>query len=317
MRSSRILARVLPAALAIAGAPRVALAHSGHIVGPGQLWSAWHPEATTVLAIVLGSAIYALGVRRLWTRAGVGHGLPWWRVIAFGGAIVAAVVALASPLDELSGTLFAAHMGQHLVLVLVVAPLLALGSPGLAGLWALPDGARTAVGGWIARSRVRSAWSVAASAWFASLAHGVALWVWHAPGPYQLALRSPAAHAAEHASFLVTGALVWWVVFRDGSPRRQRMGSALGALFFTMMQSGLLGALLTFSRVAWYPIHGIGARAWHTTVLDDQHLAGLLMWVPATLVYTLVAAVVLGRWLAAAPLGSTFAARPAQRDPVA
>jgi cytochrome c oxidase assembly factor CtaG len=67
-------------------------------------------------------------------------------------------------------------------------------------------------------------------------------------------------------------------------------------LALTLMQSGALGAILAFARTPWYPAHAAGAAAWHLTLLEDQQLAGLIMSVPASLVYIGVALALAARW---------------------
>src|SRR6185437_2213912 len=109
--------------------------------------------------------------------------------------------------------------------------------------------------------------------------HTVALWGWHLPGPYDAALASAPVHALEHSCFYLTALLMWWVALR---PLRGHGGIA-GSLFVlvaTMAQSGALGAILTFSGTPWYYTQSAGAALWHLTALEDQQLAGLIMWIP-------------------------------------
>ena len=119
------------------------------------------------------------------------------------------------------------------------------------------------------------------------------MWAWHLPGPYQAALRSDGVHALEHASFFITALLFWWVLARPDYRRRLSFGADLIFLFTAAMQSGVLGALITFARQPWYPMHAEPASWWGLTALEDQQLAGLIMWVPASLAYLAAAAAVL------------------------
>src|SRR4051794_15444291 len=140
---------------------RAALAHPGQPPAPHDLWSAWSLDPLVVVGLVLGAALYARGVRLLWRSAGVGHGVRGWQVAANAAGILSLVVALVSPLDALGQALFAAHMAQHLVLIVVSAPLLVLGAPLLPLLWALPLGWRREIGrGWLATSPLRTAWAL-------------------------------------------------------------------------------------------------------------------------------------------------------------
>ena len=68
-------------------------------------------------------------------------------------------------------------------------------------------------------------------------------------------------------------------------------------LFVTILHTGLLGALLTFSQSIWYPLMAIGAAQWGVAPDQDQQLAGLIMWIPMGSIYLLGALFVMGRSL--------------------
>ena len=284
-------------------APVAAWAHplSEHAAGAAERWT---PDLGPLLGTLALAATYGIGVRRLWARAGRGRGVHVAQVRAFVTAIVVLLVALVSPFDAVADALFSAHMAQHLALILVAAPLLALGNVPLALAWAPPAGARRALARWwnargatqgVLRA-VTHAGATPASAW---LLHAVALVAWHVPVLYSAALGNPVVHALEHVSFLGTGWLFWWRVAQPSG--RRVLGEAAGILY--VMSMGLLGsamgALLVFSRSPWYPVHAAGARAWHTTLVADQQLAGLVMWVPAGLVYVGAALALAARWMRA------------------
>ena len=297
-RTGRVRLAALTCAVALL-APRAAAAHPAalHAAEPATWWTV---EPGVLAALALTAAWYALGVRGLWRAAGRGRGVGRARVAAFAGALVALVAALVSPLDAMAEQLFSAHMVQHLLLILVVAPLAVLGAPSFVWLWALPRAGRVALGRWWRRRRRlrRAAHGVTApvSAW---LLHSAALWIWHAPSAYQAALRRPAVHALEHLAFLGTALLFWWAVAPSAGRRRLSHGS--GVLYVAAMgaQGSALGALLALSSVPWYPAHAPGAQAWHVAPIDDQQLAGLLMWIPASIVYVGTALALVARWLRA------------------
>src|SRR5581483_7510554 len=113
-------------------------AHPGQPLAPHDLWTAWNIDLTLLIPLALAAWVYLWGMRNVWQRAGVGRGISVQRGLCFLGASLALVVALVSPLDALSGVLFSAHMVQHLILILVAAPLLVLCDFPLALLWALP-----------------------------------------------------------------------------------------------------------------------------------------------------------------------------------
>jgi putative membrane protein len=210
--------------------------------------------------------------------------------------------------------LFSAHMVQHLMLMLIAAPLLVAGAPVLAALWALPRPWRRKIGRWWRRSpRVRTAvaWiTTPLVVWLMQLA---AMWVWHSPGLYQAALRSERVHSLEHLSLLVAALLFWWLVMQPVGQRRMSYPATMVFIATTLMQTGALGALLSFSQRPWYPAHAAGAAAWHLTPLADQQLAGVIMWVPMDLIYLAAAAVVFMRWLEAEQRSSSASeTRPTQ-----
>ena len=115
--------------------------------------------------------------------------------------------------------------------------------------------------------------------------HVTALWLWHLPALYDAALRNEGIHVAEHVSFLAT-ALLFWYPIADAHPRRRSsVGVATLSLFAAGLQCTLLGALITMARHAWYFGHYATTAAWGLTPLEDQQLAGLVMWIPAGFVY--------------------------------
>src|SRR5215217_5690541 len=99
--------------------------HSPVLVPP-DLWSTWNYEPSILIPLLLTTLIYIWGTRNVWKRAGVGHGITSRQWLSFAGAILVLVMALMSPLDALSEALFSAHMVQHLLLMLVAAPLLVM-----------------------------------------------------------------------------------------------------------------------------------------------------------------------------------------------
>lgn len=258
----------------------------------------WQLEPGAVVGVLLLAVGYALGTRAVWRAAQPGRGITRGSATCFGGGWLALVAALVSPLDAMSENLVSAHMVQHILIIVVAPPLLVLGRPLVALSWALPGVARRSR---LWASRVPRPFRSAPAALMAPLPvwllHTVAVWVWHFPGPYQAALRRPAMHALEHLCFLGSALLFWWVVLALGAERRTRMGLGLLLVFATAVQSGALGALLTLAPRPWYPAQALGAVAWGLTPLEDQQLAGLIMWVPGGLLYVAAAAVLFVRWL--------------------
>ncbi|MCA0014885.1 cytochrome c oxidase assembly protein [Mesorhizobium sp. B292B1B] len=143
---------------------------------------------------------------------------------------------------------------------------------------------------------LRALWTFASRPVTATIVHGIAIWVWHIPVLFEAALEHGVLHYAQHASFLGTGLLFWWALL----PRRrqqQAYGSAVMHLFFTSLHTGLLGVLLLLSPKLWYPENAAGAAVWNLSPIEDQQLAGLVMWVPAGLIYGGAALLLAGLWI--------------------
>lgn len=274
-------------AAALVLAPAVAWAHPGQSMAPHDLWSTWTLDAPLLGMLALAAAWYALGVRHLWARAPASRGLTRRHCAAFAAGFVGVVLALVSPIDGAAGALFTAHMIQHLLLVIVAAPLIVLGEPLTAYLWGLPVGARRAVGAaWKRASLVRWTWRQLRRPPVAWALHIGLLWTWHLPRMYDLAMVNEPVHILEHALFLLSALLFWWVVFDRRS--RTSAGALIAYLFLAMLQSTLLGAILTMVRRPLYLAHYGTTAAWGLTPLEDQQLAGLIMWIPAGTVYLIV-----------------------------
>ena len=254
-----------------------------------------------VPSLLACAAFYAAGVRTLWRVAAPARGVQPWRVGAFASGWLALAAALSDPFDDLGKVSFAMHMVQHEILMLVAAPLLVLGNPLAAFVWALPGALRQAV----ARP-FHSAWGRRWWVWLVAppvawSLHALALWSWHTPAWFEAGLNHAAIHDLQHVSFLGSALLFWWALIR-----RRPDGMAVLYLLTTMLHTGFLGALLTFAPSVWYPTYAGAANPWGRTALGDQQLGGLIMWVPAGAVFIAAGLLCLGRWLR-----SLDSARPA------
>lgn len=287
-------ARACLATVAACAAP----AASAHVVGETHAGD-WPFEPWLLTLLAASAALYAIGVGRLWHRAGIGHGIGVAQAGAYACGWFVLAVALASPLDPLGEHLFSVHMLQHELLMLVAAPLLVVARPLAAWAWALPARARPMVGGALRARSWRSAWASIRSPMGAWALHAAALWAWHAPALFSLALRDPLVHALQHASFLGTALLFWWAVLGSNANVPARRGAALLSLFTTMVHSTVLGALITLSPAPWYPAYVPTSAALGLDALLDQQRGGLLMWVPGGLVYLGVGLWLASRWLTA------------------
>lgn len=289
--------RCASVAIILALVPAPARAHSTPAT-PETLWQTWNPDTIVVAVTLLSAWLYLRGVSALWRRAGAGRGIARWRVACFFAGLLSLVIAVVSPLDALSAALFSAHMAQHLLLILVAAPLLVLGAPLVPMLWALPrDTRRSLTRGWMRQHIVRSIWRGVSTPLVVLMLHAFAIWVWHLPPLYEGAIRHGWLHTLEHAVFLGTGLLFWWTLLPTGGHRRLSPGLGVLYVFAAAMQSGLLGVLMLLSPSAWYPVHAPYVEAWNMTPLEDQQLAGVIMWIPAGAIYTIAALSLFGAWL--------------------
>lgn len=276
--------------------PAPADAFQGLPPTPETIWSAWNLEPSILAILIVIAWGYFRGVRRLWRRAGLGRGIHVWQAVAFSAGLLVLLAALVSPLGALGTALFSVHMLQHLLLMIVAAPLLVLGAPLLPLIWALPKPARQALGRWWRKANlVRSLWQNLSQPLLVWLLYGFTLWIWHLPALYQAALEQVVIHELEHITFFGTALLFWWVLIQPIGHRRMNYGAGVLFIFTTALHSGALGALLTFAQRPLYPIYV--ARAWNTTALEDQQLAGLIMWIPMGVIYLITALVLLALWL--------------------
>ena len=273
---------------------------NAHEVQPenGAVLPGWGAEPWVLALLALSAALYVAGIWRLWPRSRGGR-----RALLRQGALFAAgwltlAAALASPLDGMGSQLFSAHMLQHELLMIVAAPLLVLGRPLAVWLWALPG--RNTIAAIVRHPLLRMPWQWLTLPLVSWLLHAVALWAWHVPRLFEGALASDAMHGWQHASFLASALLFWWAVRGDrGAPPHR--GGAMLYLFTTMLHTGALGALLTWSATPWYPAYAGSVGLYGFDLLEDQQLGGLIMWIPGALAYLFAGLALAARWLRSEP----------------
>jgi putative membrane protein len=258
-----------------------------------------------ILVTVFASALwYWRGSRRVRLRA-VGRprrrAVPW-RGLCFGCGLVTIVIALDSPVERLADDLFWAHMLQHVLLMMVAAPLIVLGAPWMPFWRPLPLPLRRL----LARTLVTSprlAWlrssagflAVPVSAW---VLFNADLGVWHLPPAYDLALRDGGVHYAEHISFVLLGMLFWAQVI-DSPPFHPRLAPFARVVYTTAgsAASWLLAVVLALATTPLYPAQHVGHHA--LSALGDQQLAAGVMWGPGSIPYAVIVFYWLYVWLSA------------------
>jgi putative membrane protein len=282
MLGMRILAAFLIAAVA---AP--AFAHGGHEHGIG-----WTLDPLLIVPLLLALLIYISGRARLSKRAsapqrGAALFLSGWAVLT---------LALISPLHEGGERSFTLHMIEHELIMLVATLLLSMSHSGGVMAWGLPRPLRVSLGGsW--KSPLQSLWRRLTEPVTATAIQAAVMWAWHAPILFDRALESSGWHIAQHASFFVSALLFWWAMLH---PRGGRGGYGVSAacLFATSMIGGALGALMSFSASPWYADYAaMGMSGIGLDPVDDQRLAGLIMWIPGGLVHGAAALVLFYKWL--------------------
>lgn len=259
--------------------PRTALAHGD--AAPG-----WSFDPFALLPLLACLLLYFVGLLRLWPRARRLHAaaaawLAGWLVLAG---------ALLSPLHALGERMFTAHMIEHELVMAVAAPLLVLGRPMAVALWAFPEAARCRTARMA--GALRRPWRLLTQPAIATPLHGAAIWLWHLPPVFDATIGNLGLHRAQHLSFLLSALLFWWAMLRRARPL-----VAVADLFATMLHTGLLGTLLVVAPRVFYAVQTAEAARYGLTPLEDQQLAGLVMWVPCGLVYAAAALALLARGL--------------------
>lgn len=277
---------------------------SAHTAGasslPPQLATAWTLDPLLLVPLALAVFVYLAGLWRYWSRVGLGRGVPPRRAAAHAAGFLTLFLALVWPLDAFGEWSLAAHMTQHMLLLAVAPPLLLLGQPGVIWLSAArtfwPRASKT-VSRRAHRALKAKGVTAIASTTVAALLQTAVMWGWHAPAAMQLALTNDPVHYAMHASFFAAGLLFWWTLLRSLREPRSGFTSGLIAILGTMGQMGLLSALLTFSLKAQYVFYLDRSVALGLEPLEDQQLAGLIMWVPGAIPYLIGGLVLMGAWL--------------------
>jgi putative membrane protein len=276
------------------------LAHSGEPLQPHDLWTAWEWDPGILFSLLLTGWLYVRGILRTRLRR-------TYEIVAYLLGWTVLVIALVSPVHPLGEALFSVHMAQHGMLMLIAAPLLVIGRPLVPFLFALPMRWRKVLGSFGKTQTVSRAWRTLTAPMFAWCVQAAALWVWHIPALYGKTLESDAVHTLQHLSFLISALLFWWALIH-GREGRLGYGAGVVYLFTTAIHTSVLGALLTLARTTWYPVYSVRTIAWGLTPLEDQQLAGLIMWVPGGIVYLAA-----GLWMFRLWLNESERVQPWQR----
>lgn len=284
--------------LAVAAAIVAATPAAAHDTGGAGHQIAWTWDPWITLPLGLTGFLFTVGWTRLRRRASSTEQKLPLRASLFATGWLVLAGALVSPLHALGEHSFAAHMFEHELLMLAAAPLLVLSRPLAILIWAFPNTMRRGLGAAAGTAPIGRIWALLSAPLTATLLQAAALWLWHAPSLFDLALASEGWHAAQHLSFLVSALFFWTAMLARATPK----GVAVLCLFATSLVSAALGALMALAASPWYARYAaLGLAPFGLSPLEDQQFAGLLMWVPGGMVHAGVALLLLHAMLRTGP----------------
>lgn len=276
------------------GLPALALAHGEEApepTFPGVLLM-WSADPLPLFGVAGAAAAYLWAVGRIASRSRLPH--PRWRTVSFLGGLGVILLALVSPIEAYDGILFSDHMVQHMLLMLVAAPLLLLGAPITVALRASSPSVRRGLLT-VLHSHVMAIISFPLIGWVLFAAVN---WGWHFSSLYDQALENDALHYLQHFTFLAAALLFWWpVIGADPSRWRLPYPVRLFYLFLAMPQNSFLGVAIMSASTVLYPHYLTNVRSWGPTPLADQNLGGVLMWVGGDIVFLVAMALVVAAWV--------------------
>jgi cytochrome c oxidase assembly factor CtaG len=262
--------------------------------------SSWNWRVEVIIPLLILGALFVLGWRRLRAISGPPRHPralgAVWRPASYLAGLGVIGLALLSPIDVLVQHLFFVHMIQHMLLIMIAPILLLLPNPLPFLLWGLPGQARLAAGG--ALNRVIHRESLIGSGlrrvtgpgmvWFLMIVFIIG---WHDPALYNAALRSDFIHDLEHLTVFAAGMLFWWKVIGAGPRLHKNLSRAAKIVFIIAVipPNMALGVAIAFSPEPLYTYYSDMPRLWGMSVLDDQRLSGILMWIPGSMMYFMAA----------------------------
>jgi putative membrane protein len=280
------------------GLPAAAAAHG--YAPPPESWISllltWQLEAHVLLPLLAALLLYRWAFNKV-NAAHPNNPMPRWRAWSWYGGLFALLIALASPIAVYDTTLFSVHMVQHLLLVMVAAPLLVLAAPITLTLRVSSPETRKRIILPILHSRPVRFISFPVVTWV--LFAGV-MWASHFSPLFDASLDNEPIHVFEHFLYLATALLFWWpVVGADPSPWRLPHPARLGYLFLGMPQSSFLGLAIITAPAALYAHYETLDRSWGPTPLVDQQIAGAIMWLGGDMMFLIALLLALWVWLRA------------------
>jgi cytochrome c oxidase assembly factor CtaG len=310
----RLLATCGLAGASVVAMARPALAHGAVPPEPptaGSVLFGWTFEPLPTLAIAIAVGWWVWAVRAV-NRRHPANPVPRRRTVAFLAAMFALALALVSGIERYDTTLFSVHMVQHVLLVLVAAPLLALSGPITLLLrvtsrntrreWLLP----------ILHSRLLRWLAFPVTVW---VVFATVMWASHFSGLFDVALESPIVHDLEHGLFLGSAMLFWWpAVAIDPAPWRLAHPARIAYVFLQMTQNTFLAVVILNAAGVLYPHYATLGLPYGIDPLDDQRLAAGVMWIAGDAIFLLAIMALVAGWMRADARGLARADRQAALD---
>jgi cytochrome c oxidase assembly factor CtaG len=224
-----------------------------------------------------------------------------WRLVSYWSGLLLVGIALLSPIDTLSSSLFFMHMVQHLLLAMFAPPLLLIANPMPIIMWGLPLRWRHVLGDVLFnRNALVRPWLTKATqpviVWFVWV---VFLWGWHDSDAYSWALRNDFVHDVEHFTFFWTAMFLWWHTTGAAPRFHKRMGylPRMGFAIASIPPNMILGVILSFASRPIYAYYEAVPRLWGIDIVTDQQIGGVIMWVPGSMMYLIAGLIVFARWI--------------------
>jgi len=259
-------------------------------LGPeGFDWTAWNPDPVVVTGLaILGGAYLTATLRRRFIDPRAE--LEPAKCVSFYAGIAVLLGSLTGPVHDLSDYyLFSAHMIQHLLLAFAMPPLLLYGTPGWMLRPLLGDPRVVRLGRFL--TRPSSAFAI----------FNLVLVTWHLPPAYNLAMDNHPIHILQHLMIMAASVILWWPVL---SPVPEIPRAAYPVQILYLFVVGLpmvvVSIFITMADQVLYPYYAAAPRVWPAlSAHSDQHLGGIIMWIPGGLVFLAAISVVFFRWQAA------------------
>lgn len=284
------------AAFFLALAPSAALAHGTDAPKPSlsALLTRWEFDPVFIL-FAGGATWWYVATARAVSREHPAAPWPKKRLAFFLSGIGVMAFAVTSPPFSYDGVLFTVHMWQHILLMMVAAPLLLLGTPITLLMRAVSPETRRNVILPILHSRVVRALTFPVVAW---LLFAGTMWGSHYSPLFNAALEHEWLHWLEHVLYVTVALMFWWqVIGLDPTPWRMAHPIRMLYVFLQMPQNSFLALSIYGTDRVLYSHYATTQRTWGPTPLADQQLAGITMWVIGDILFLTAVGFVVAAWV--------------------